>query len=272
MRKMKICDINAYGIFDAAERFKGAATTAKRVIPDFELEFIVTGGGKTFIDGKEYRLLPNTFVVRKPGQISFSEPKYKCYFVHVSLPADSEFYSLLSGLPDYYRLISADEYRAATEKLVGRLITEGNDPCDLAVNACLMELFALLDRDKSKNAGSDGGENFKRVEAVDKAISIIKSRYPEPLPLSLLAGAVNYSPNHFHRLFVSCVGKSPQEFILDYRIKQAKLRLTSTRETLSGIAYGCGFSSQSYFSLCFRRATGLTPKEYREMNAEFYPG
>lgn len=269
---MKICDINAYGIFDAAERFKGAATTARRVIPDFELEFIVAGGGKTFIDGKEYRLRPNTFVVRKPGQISFSEPKYKCYFVHVSLPADSEFHALLSGLPDYYRIINADEYRAATEKLVGRLITEGNDPCDLAVNACLMELFALLDRDKSKNSNHGDGENFKHVEAVDKAISLIESRYSEPLPLSALAGAVNYSPNHFHRLFVSCVGKSPQEFILDYRIKQAKLRLTSTRETLSGIAYGCGFSSQSYFSLCFRRATGLTPKEYREMNAEFYPG
>ncbi len=268
---MKICDINAYGIFDAAELFRGAATTAKREIPDFELEFIVSGGGKTFIDDKEYRLRPNTFVVRKPGQTSFSEPKFKCYFVHISLPADSEFYELLSGLPDYCRFINADEYRAVTEKLVGRLITEGNNPCDLMTNALLLELFALLLRDKAKNAADDG-ENPRYGEAADKAISIIESHYAERLTLSVLAGAVNYSPNHFHRLFVSCVGKSPQEFILDYRIKQAKLRLTSTRETLSGIAYGCGFSSQSYFSLCFRRATGLTPKEYRKMNNNVYPG
>ena len=243
---MRIAEINSYGIFDAAERFKGAATTAKREIPDFELEFVVSGGGKTYIDGKAYALRSNTFVVRKPGQTSFSEPKFKCYFVHISLPADGEFYELLSGFPDYYRFINADEYRAVTEKLVGRLITEGNNP-------------------------ADGSDNPRYGEAVDKAISIIESHYAERLTLSVLASAVNYSPNHFHRLFLTCVGKSPQEYILGYRVKQAKLRLTSTRETLSEVAYGCGFSSQSYFSLCFKRATGLTPKEYRKMNNNVYP-
>ena len=265
---MRIAEINSYGIFDAAERFKGATTTAKREIPDFELEFVVSGGGKTYIDGKAYALRSNTFVVRKPGQTSFSEPKFKCYFVHISLPADGEFYELLSGFPDYYRFINADEYRAVTEKLVGRLITEGND---LMTNALLLELFALLLRDKTKNA-ADGGDNPRYGEAVDEAISIIESHYAERLTLSVLAGAVNYSPNHFHRLFLTCVGKSPQEYILGYRVKQAKLRLTSTRETLSEVAYGCGFSSQSYFSLCFKRATGLTPKEYRKMNNNVYPG
>lgn len=268
---MRIAEINSYGIFDAAERFKGATTTAKREIPDFELEFVVSGGGKTYIDGKAYALRSNTFVVRKPGQTSFSEPKFKCYFVHISLPADGEFYELLSGFPDYYRFINADEYRAVTEKLVGRLITEGNEPGDLMTNALLLELFALLLRDKTKNA-ADGGDNPRYGEAVDKAISIIESHYAERITLSVLAGAVNYSPNYFHRLFLTCVGKSPQEYILGYRVKQAKLRLTSTRETLSEVAYGCGFSSQSYFSLCFKRATGLTPKEYRKMNNNVYPG
>ena len=63
---MKTGEIDSFGVFDAAERYYGATTTAKREIPDFELEYIVSGGGKTYIDDKEYLLRPNTFVVRKP--------------------------------------------------------------------------------------------------------------------------------------------------------------------------------------------------------------
>lgn len=269
---MKTGEIDSFGVFDAAERYYGATTTAKREIPDFELEYIVSGGGKTYIDDKEYLLRPNTFVVRKPGQVSYSEPKFTCYFVHVSVSPDSEFYSVLSALPDYYRFIDAAEYRLAIEKLVSGLITDGNDPCDLMVNARLLTLFALLDRDRARNETAATSESYRRIEAVDKAIAAIEARYAEPLSLTALAAEVGYSPNHFHRLFTACVGKTPQQYVADYRIKQAKLKLTSTRETLSEIAYGCGFSSQSYFSLCFGRATGLTPKEYREMNNNVYPG
>ena len=103
---------------------------------------------------------------------------------------------MLSGFPDYYRFINADEYRTVTEKLVGRLITEGNEPGDLMTNALLLELFALLLRDKTKNA-ADGGDNPRYGEAVDKAISIIESHYADGLRCRFLPARSTIRPTIF---------------------------------------------------------------------------
>ncbi|MBO5253398.1 MAG: helix-turn-helix transcriptional regulator [Clostridia bacterium] len=65
---------------------------------------------------------------------------------------------------------------------------------------------------------------------------------------------------HHHPSF--CFGKTLRDYIEEQRIKQAIDLLLTTNDSLTQIAFQCGFSSQSYFSYVFKRRMGKTPQQY----------
>lgn len=77
------------------------------------------------------------------------------------------------------------------------------------------------------------------------------------------ADALHLSPNYFGDLIKKYTGKSPQEHIQLFLIEQIKERLTSSDKTVSEIAYDLGFAYPYHLSRVFKKATGLTPNEYR---------
>ena len=57
------------------------------------------------------------------------------------------------------------------------------------------------------------------------------------------------------------------DFINFYRIEAVKEKLQAgeqKKQTLLGIAYDCGFNSKATFNRAFKKATGVTPKEWIE--------
>lgn len=77
-----------------------------------------------------------------------------------------------------------------------------------------------------------------------------------------LAGIVHLSPYHFGRLFKQTVGKSPYQFILQLKIDCAKKMIKQKNGPISEIAYQLNFSDQSHFSNAFRKATGISPRQF----------
>ena len=63
--------------------------------------------------------------------------------------------------------------------------------------------------------------------------------------------------------FAKYMGVSPITYLLQKRIEEGKSLLSSTSHSISQIATSLGFSSQSYFSQAFKKATGRTPVQYR---------
>jgi AraC family transcriptional regulator len=77
-----------------------------------------------------------------------------------------------------------------------------------------------------------------------------------------MAGLVHLSPYHFGRLFKQTVGKSPYQFILQLKIDCAKKLIKQNTGPISEIAYQLNFSDQSHFSNAFRKATGISPRQF----------
>ena len=67
---------------------------------------------------------------------------------------------------------------------------------------------------------------------------------------------------YFHNLFTVATGKTPHQFLTEYRIENAKKMLWNTECILSDIATNCGYSSQQHFSTIFKKETGHTLTEY----------
>ncbi|MFP4379015.1 MAG: AraC family transcriptional regulator [Candidatus Sumerlaeia bacterium] len=78
-----------------------------------------------------------------------------------------------------------------------------------------------------------------------------------------LAARAGYSPTHFNRTFRKLTGQSPQQYLIDARIRRAESLLRQSRMTISEIAAQLGYQDVYHFSKQFRQKTGQTPGRIR---------
>ena len=79
-----------------------------------------------------------------------------------------------------------------------------------------------------------------------------------------LAAGLAMSDDHFIRAFRQSVGTSPHRHLVALRMEQAKRLFKAQPHTSVGdVSRSCGFTSTAHFSQQFRRATGVTPREWR---------
>lgn len=69
----------------------------------------------------------------------------------------------------------------------------------------------------------------------------------------------------FYSKFKSLTGMSPNDYILNYKLKRAADMLRESQDLqIKDITYSLGFSSPRYFSHCFKAQFGISPAEYRK--------
>jgi AraC family transcriptional regulator len=81
--------------------------------------------------------------------------------------------------------------------------------------------------------------------------------------LAELAGLCRLSVRQLTRGFRASRGCSIGKYVARSQIEHAK-RLLATNESIQSIASSMGFAAPSNFSCAFRRATGQTPREFRQ--------
>lgn len=83
--------------------------------------------------------------------------------------------------------------------------------------------------------------------------------------LQSLARAAGLSPSHFRRLFQQAYGDSPIQLLIRERVRGACGPLESGEQSVTEIAYQCGFTDGNYFTRQFKKIMGTSPVKYREM-------
>lgn len=74
--------------------------------------------------------------------------------------------------------------------------------------------------------------------------------------------SMGMSKTLIYRKMMSITGKSPNNFIKEYRLNRALEEINLKMKTISEIAFETGFNSTSYFSKCFLKRFGLLPSAY----------
>lgn len=110
--------------------------------------------------------------------------------------------------------------------------------------------------------GMTGGR--EQATAVEKVKGYIRGHLGEEMSRESLAAMVYLNPDYLSHIFKHATGCSVTGFIINERIKEAERLLSGTDMSIRDIAIACGFQSISYFSKQFRRATGMTPREFRK--------
>ncbi len=94
---------------------------------------------------------------------------------------------------------------------------------------------------------------------------LIDCHFSNDLSLEDAAETLRVTPNYLGELIKRQTGKNFRELLLERRLEEAKVYLKLHRHlSVSRIAALCGFHDSNYFSTCFRRLSGQSPREYRE--------
>lgn len=105
----------------------------------------------------------------------------------------------------------------------------------------------------------------EKVRPVNEAKRYISEHYAEPLNLDGICSHVGLSPNYFSTLFKKETGKTFLEYLLEIRIHAAKNLLRETKQTMEAVCESVGVHDYKRFSKAFKKATGVSPKEYRNL-------
>lgn len=103
----------------------------------------------------------------------------------------------------------------------------------------------------------------KRVEEIKTVLMYIRDNYKEKIYIKDLAKLISMNEQYFCRFFKKSIGRSPVEYMNEYRIKQSIHLLKDTNLPVMDVCLECGYNNLGNFLREFKKYTDTTPLKYR---------
>ena len=101
---------------------------------------------------------------------------------------------------------------------------------------------------------------------IKEAISFIEQNFQNDISVEDIAGFCNLNRSYFGKIFRDTLGKSPQEFLISYRMSKAAELLKLTELSVGDISSAVGYLNQLHFSRAFKKIYGTSPRQWRNEN------
>ena len=98
-------------------------------------------------------------------------------------------------------------------------------------------------------------------------INLMENNIEVPLSLPSIAEKCNLSLRQIERLFHKYRNVTPSQYYLSLRLMHAKQLLLNTNYSVIDISIATGFETQSYFTACYRKYFGSSPRTHRSQIA-----
>lgn len=106
--------------------------------------------------------------------------------------------------------------------------------------------------------------NRTEMPRLEKIYTYTMAHYKDKITLEEVAAMANMSSNSFCRYFKGMTNKSFNEFLVEIRISNVCRKLIENKLPTEIICFECGFNNISNFYRHFKKATGLTPFDYKK--------
>ena len=252
---------------------------------EMEVIRVQAGRGLVFIDGKRLEVSQGDILIVNPcllhsvarlehESMSIESVVFNLRMLESSL-ADACTVKFLAPLINRTHLcrniITRDDphYGVFNDNMTTLLMScnDRQEGYELAVKANLMWLFYHL-YNKGMVRRKTVGDEEKYSNVLKTALDFIQNNISVALTVGDIAAACGYSETYMMKLFKRMTGNTCVEYVNSYRLKECAERLLNTNEKVLDIAYAFGFNNISYFNLQFKRAYGMTPKEYRALKGK----
>ncbi len=104
--------------------------------------------------------------------------------------------------------------------------------------------------------------NAQDEERVRYAATLLTQTLDTPPDLAQLSQAAGLSRSKFHRCFCQVYGKTPLNYLREYRLSKARQLLAQGRYNVMETAYAVGYECPSYFGRLFKKKYQITPHDF----------
>ena len=102
-------------------------------------------------------------------------------------------------------------------------------------------------------------------QIINSAVSYLKFNHKDDINLESIANSMFVHPNYLSSKFKTETGYTITEYLNIIRIKEAKILLRSTKNSITDIAYSVGYNDSKYFARIFKKLNNITPSQYRNI-------
>lgn len=249
--------------------------------PEAQLMWIVKGEGMLFVDGHVHPFKPNDifFIAANQAHVfkSLTDGTKKNESCSISIFFDpvgklNQLFMLgeFVALKDFFKhntrgfKIPEKDFELVSNRL---LEIKKSDRIDKMMHFFyLLNLLPSICQDTIPLCPEDHSIMDGQAERGDRIVTIchyIDQHFREELTLDGIASRANLSPQAFCRYFKKHSGMTLVGYLNRLRINEVCAHLDRNHlDSISLIAYNCGFKSITNFNRIFKHIVGCTPKEY----------
>ena len=237
-----------------------------RVLNEYQLLYITNGNGiftygadkhSTLIsEGKMFFLMPGVWHSYRPLENSGWNEYWIGFKGNIIEKIVSEGFFLnrqpIFNIGLNERIV--DLYLKAIE-----IVKEERAGYQQALSGIVMHILGLMYyRDKTRNFVDE-----ELIGKINKAKVIMRESVYSNVTAEEIAKSLLISYSGFRRAFKEFTGSSPTKYMMELKLNEAKLLLSTTLQSVKQISYNLKFENPEYFSVFFKKRTGITPLEYR---------
>jgi len=248
-----------------------------------ELALILNGVGKHQVGDEIYTITTgDVFVIL--GDMSHGYPEADSLYV-VNILMDIPRLGIpkadLGSLPGYHALFEVEpamrnrgkfqnRLRLSMDQLAGAtgLLAEIEEELEsgarghgFIATAFLMQLIGFLSRCYSQvEPGA-----IRPVTQISRLLGYLERHYAESISIADMTRTAHMSQTSLMRTFGQIVGRSPTDHLIRLRVSKAQELLRRTTMPITEIAFAVGFCDGNYLARQFRRITGTSPRQYRQI-------
>lgn len=240
-----------------------------RVSNEFKIIYITKGSGFVrFEESEQFKIGKGMMLMIMPNQkyqyYHHTETEWKEYFVRFE--ANQVYALLIKSLFTENEQIVDVGFNEELVKLFQRsidVVRNGLKSSQVYLSGILLHILGLT-ISESKNKAIEK----KEMQIIEQAKIIMNENIFTDIDAQSIASMLNVSYSTFRMNFKKHTGLSPAKYINDLRLNKAKEMLTETSNSIKEISYLLQFSSSNHFSSIFKKASGVSPKDYRSMNSD----
>ena len=261
-------------LYVSTSKYEGDWQSILHSHPFSELFYVINGQGAFLAEGSEFPVKQNDMVIINPHvqHTEKSLPGAPLNYIVLGIEGLSFSFGRLAtaraGVSSQPTPDTVYKHNMSKTNVYSYLnimleeITEQQEDYEAVCQNLLEVLLICILRSGSLSVVPDNSRLLNRECTQIK--NYLDANYSEDITLDSLAALTHMNKYYLAHTFTKYMGLSPINYLLQKRIQEGKSLLESTSYSIAQISDLLGFSSQSYFSQAFRKATGMTPMQYRK--------
>lgn len=235
--------------------------------------FVISGKGTLYANNSSgttdvYKINANEGFMLFPGQVSTyiadnDEPWEYIWLEFDGFQAKAAINAtgLSQGKPIYHPL-SIELRELALDEMI--YIIEHKEAAPLHLIGHLYLFLDYLTRSAVTSQSQNKRKNNSSHYYISEAINFIELNYQKDITVEDIAENCGLNRNYFGKKFKEEFGKTPQEFLMRFRMTKATELLEHSQLSIGEISCAVGYNDPLHFSRAFKNTYGISPRQWRD--------